>query len=115
MLSQLLNFPVTITRRSSSGTQDDYGSDLDTETVVETVGELQQQRRTEDPLAEVSDTTWLLILPAGTDIRTGDSVEADGQTFEMVGDPWPVRHPWTRAESHVEATLRRVAGAEDAS
>lgn len=117
MLSQLLSLPVTIKRRSDSGQDDDYGNEISGETVEETVGELQQQRALANAepadLGETSDTKWLLILPAGTDIRTGDAIVADGQLFEMFGDPWPARNPRTGIESHVEATVRRVAGAED--
>jgi hypothetical protein len=116
MLSKLLNRTVTITHRSASTDTDDYGNEIATETTTDTTGELQQQRRDEQDLAgETSDTHWLLILPAGTTIGTGDSVEVDGHVYELVGEPWPARNPRTRAESHIEATLRRVAGSEDAS
>jgi hypothetical protein len=116
MLSKLLNRTVTITQRSASDETDEYGDEIPTEETVATVGELQQQRRDEQDLqGETSETFWLLILPAGTDITTGDSVEVDGHVYEMVGEPWKARNPRTRAESHIECTLRRVAGSEDAS
>lgn len=116
MLSTLLNRPVTITRNLPSGDEDDYGNEIPTENVVETVGELQQVQRTEPGAAgELSVTHWLLMLPAGTDLRTGDSVEVEGAAYQLVGDPWQVRNPRTQAESHVEATVVRTAGGEDAS
>lgn len=114
MLTDLLNLPVTLVQRDESGDADERGNDIPTETLVETVGELQQRRRREpDDAGELSDADWLLILPADTTIRTGDGVIANGQHFEVVGDPWLARNPRTRAASHVEATLRRTAGAED--
>lgn len=113
MLSTLLNRPCTITRRSFGDEVDERGDYIATESAVETVCELQQKQRSEpEDQGELSDTTWLLILPAGTAIDTGDAVTMTdtGEEFEMVGDPWPARNPRTRAESHVEATVRRTAG-----
>lgn len=116
MLSTLLNRPVTITRNLPSADEDEYGNEIPDEETVETVGELQQTRRDEpSDSGEVSRTTWLLVLPAGTDIRTGDSVDVDGERYELTGDPWPARNPRTRAESHVEATLIRTVGGEETS
>jgi hypothetical protein len=108
-LATLLNRPVRIVRRSAGG-EDEYGDDTYVETIVETVGELQQRQRTE-PLAEgeLSSTEWLLVLPAGTDIDTSDRVLVDNQFFEVVGEPWPARNPRTQTESHVEATVKRTA------
>lgn len=115
-LSQLLNRPMTLVLRSDVGDEDAYGSDVPDETFVEVVGELQQQRRTEPADAgETSDSTWLLVLPAGTVLNTGDAVICDGQVYEAVGQPWAVRNPRSGAESHVECTLRRTAGDEGGS
>lgn len=115
-LTALLNLPVTIIHRSSSGDLDEFGGELTGETLTETVGELQQVKRAEpNDQGEISDSSWLLVLPAGTEIDTSDGVIADGQVFEVVGAPWRVRNPRTGLRSHVEASLRRVATAEDAS
>lgn len=110
-LSTLLNRPVTIIRRYPSASKDAYGKRIMSEKHTETVGELQQIQRDEQALqGETSDTDWLLILPAGTTIDTGDRVEIDPDVYEVIGAPWPARNPRTQAESHVEATLRRTAG-----
>jgi hypothetical protein len=117
-LSMLLNRPCTITRRSASSTQIDASGDavISTSTVT-TVCELQQSPRHADAEpaneGELSDTQWLLVLPAGTVIDTGDKVTVDGQAFEMYGAPWPARNPRTGVASHVECTVRRTAGAGD--
>lgn len=114
-LTALLNRSVTLVRRSPSGAVDEFGGDIATETLVETVGELQQQRRDEPGDAgEMSDTRWLLILPAATDIDTGDGVVCDGLIFEVVGAPDPLRNPRKMTASHVEVTLRRVATSDEA-
>jgi hypothetical protein len=112
-LTDLLSVPLTIVRRS----EDDEGFDpAPGEVLVEVVGELQQVQRSE-PVAEgeLSVTTWLLVLPAGTDIRTGDAVIAGGETYEVIGAPWAARNPRTRLESHVECSLKRTAGDEGGS
>ncbi len=115
-LEQLLNTPITITRRLPSADVDSYGDEVSDEETEATVGELQQRSRTENPAqGEVSSTDWLLVLPAGTDLRTGDMVTVDGIDYEAVGDSWSARNPLTGHPSHVEATVRRVEGSEEAS
>lgn len=109
-LLQLLNTPVTITRRSPSADEtDDYGNPSDDETAVETVGELQQQRRDEPAgQGDLSVTTWLLILPAGTTLDATDLVTVDDVDYEVLGDPWNARNPRTGLDEHVEATLKKA-------
>lgn len=119
MLSDLINRPCVILRRLEGATTDDYGNEIPVEESVETVCELQLRtsRGDSEPggQGEFSDTDWLLFLLPGTEIRTGDSVEVDGQTYEMVGDPWHARNPRTQQPSHVEAQLRRTASTGDLS
>lgn len=112
----LMNLPVTIVSRTDGGDADEYGNAIPTENATQTVGELQQIRRDEpDAAGETSDTRWLLVLPAGTAINTGDAVIVDNEVFEVVGAPWPARNPRTQAVHHLEATLRRTAGDEGGS
>lgn len=113
-LTALLNRPLTIVTRTDEGATDVFGNAIPTETLTAVVGELQQQRRAEPGDAgELSDTTWLLILPAGTAITTADAVVCDGQLYEVIGDPWEARNPRTMAASHIECTVRRTASAGD--
>lgn len=116
MLADLLNRAVTIINRSDGSETDGYGNAVPDEFLVETVGELQQQQRSE-PVAEgeLSDSRWLLVLPAGTLIGTGDAAIVDGEVYEVVGAPWPMRNPRTGAPHHIEATVRRTAGDEGGS
>jgi hypothetical protein len=114
-IDRLLTNPCTLTLRSQAETADDgYGNEIPLDPpTVDAVCELQKvaRRVSEEPGAagELSDTLWNLFLPAGTVITTADMVTVNGQTFEMVGDPWDVRHPVTGVVSHVEATVRRTA------
>jgi hypothetical protein len=112
-IGSLLTLPVTVVHRDSTGAVDEFGNDVPTETLVETVGELQQTRR-DEPLTEgeLAATTWDLFLPAGTSIATGDAVIAGGSVYEVIGDAWDARNPRTGVQSHVEASLRRVGDEE---
>lgn len=114
-LSTLINRPCTLIRRSP-GSTDELGNQVDTETLTAAVCEIQQRQRGETPEAEWSKAQWVGFFLAGTQLDTGDAIRVDGLgTFELVGAPWPVRNPRTQAESHVEATLSKTAGAADAS
>lgn len=115
-LINLLNRPValTIRRRPSDPELDEYGNEIPDEQLVQTVCELQQTRRSEPGgEGELSQTDWLLILPAGTLARTGDTAIVDDQEYELIGDPWIARNPRTQVISHIECTVRRTAGADD--
>jgi hypothetical protein len=95
-------------------TVDEFGNEIPSETTVRSRCYLEQTLRSERAAAgELSDTTWLLALPAGTMLRTGDAVTVDGARYEVVGDPWPVWDPWAQRQSHVEATLRQTRAPED--
>jgi hypothetical protein len=107
MLADLLNRPTTIVHRVS----DEAFDAAYTESTTETVCELQQRVRTERE-GVISITDWLLILPAGTPIDTNDQVIVDGKRFEIEGDAWEARNPYTQQPSHVEASLRFIGGEE---
>ncbi len=113
-LIERLNRPVTVLQRTADDDADEYGNPIPGETIVDTVGELQQRRRDEPGDAgELSATDWLLVLPAGTPVRTGDAVIVDGQVYELIGDPWIARNPRTQTASHIECTVRRTASTDD--
>ena len=113
-LAALLNRPCTIVTRTESGTVNEYGDTVDTEATITTVCELQQKQRDEnDDRGELAQSEWLLVLPAGTDVRLGDSVTVEDLVFEVVGEPWHARNPRTQAASHIEVTLARTAGSGD--
>lgn len=108
-----LKRPCTILHRVPDGT-DDYGDATYRDDTEETVCEIQQTRRDEPALGgETSATTWLGLFLADIDLNTASAIVCDGQTFELTGDPWTVFDPFLGVDSHVEATLKRTAGAED--
>lgn len=111
-IDSLLTLPCTITRAAwDNVTVDEFGNPTLTTTSSSTVCELQQTRRDETTaLGQLGEETWTLFLPADTDIGLADTVLADGHTYELFGPPWPVRHPRTGVESHIECTVRRTAG-----
>ena len=116
-LSNLINRPCVIVRRSASGDIDELGNETSDEARIETVCEVQQAvGRSGEPPAqgEAADTSWAAFFPPGTQLDTGDAIEVEGiGTLEVVGAPWPARNPRTQVESHVEATVRRTPGADD--
>lgn len=110
----VLNRPVTVIRRYEDETTDRYGNPLPLEEITDTVGNLQQRTREEPAAAgEFSVTDWLLFLPAGTQLDTGDAVQVDGAVYELTGEPWHVRNDANGRESHVEVSLRRAGSAEE--
>jgi hypothetical protein len=113
-LANRLKRNVTIQRHAESGNLDVYGSDMPTVTEIQTVGELQQRSRDEAEGA-ISQTNWILFLPRATVIDTNDVVVVDGESFEVMGDPWQAFNPRTGEFEHVEVGLRRTAGEEQAA
>lgn len=110
MIETLINRPCVITR-GSDAPPDDFGLEDPPEPgeEVETVCELQQRNRSEPGEdGEVSSSDWVLFLRADEVLGTADTVEVDGESYEVVGEPWRARNPLTRQFSHVEATVRRV-------
>jgi hypothetical protein len=107
-ISSLINRPAKLIRRTVS--EDEFDPAVTT-TETDVDCELQQRKRKEqDEAGEVSDTEWLLLLPTGTAVDTGDAIVVEGQKFEVVGDPWEARNPRTKRASHIEATVRRTEG-----
>jgi hypothetical protein len=103
--------PCTLFVRTGSTNLDDDGNEIPNEATVTTVCSLQQRTRSEAE-GQVSDTLWTLFLPTGTAIDTDDAAIIGAARYEVVGQPWDATEG-SPAVHHVEATLRRVAGAED--
>lgn len=113
MLAQRLNKPITIIRRSVTG-EDQYGNETTTPVEVETVGWIwKAQQADEEPAdqGEMSDSRWEAAFPIGTELDTGDGVrDWRGMEFEVVGAPESLEQG-SPSIWHVEARLRRTAGA----
>lgn len=110
-LTSLINRPATLRHRTGGTRRDRDGNRVPEVVEVETVCELQQRQRREDA-DEVSDARWVAFFLPGEIVGTGDELIVDGVSFQVEGDPWPARSPRSRTLSHIEATLRRTAGAE---
>lgn len=103
-LATLLTQTVTVTTRSTSGT-DDYGNPVDTwGTPVQYRARVEPEASSETSGdANVSSEEWRLVLPADAVIGPSSRVEYDGATFEVIGKPF--HHPTPRGVSHIEARL----------
>lgn len=106
--------PCTLIRRSASASTDDYGDEIRAETLVQTYCEL-QQRASDETSDEVAGTSWIAFFPATLTIDQDDAIVVDGDKYELTGEPWKVRNPRTKQVSHIEVSLRRVAGVDSAS
>ena len=106
-LSSLLVQTATVSRRTASGT-DRYGNTgYDWADDAEYPARLSQLKADERPVTEDRQVIeWRLYLPPEADLAAADRVVVDEQTFEVWGDPYPVRG--ARDVHHLEANLRRV-------
>jgi hypothetical protein len=102
----LLTTPCTILR--AVGEADDYDQTPGTPTQVVTRCELQQATSVESEEGAIQVSAWQAFFPAGTELTGGDAILVDGATYELLGDPWAVRHPRTGHVSHVQAAVRRA-------
>lgn len=107
-IASLIKRPATLIRRSDSGKTDEFGTPIQTPTESEVPCALQQRRRDErDDQGELAESLWDLFLPYGTELDTGDAVVVNGETYELVGEPWNAEEG-SQAMWHVEATVRKV-------
>lgn len=112
-IARMINRECVILRRTASSDQDEYGDEIPETIEIETVCEIQKQKRiAEETPAEISDTRWSVFFLAGEEVGSGDRLRTvdDDLTYEIEGDPWRVRNPRTQQVSHIEATARRTSG-----
>lgn len=111
-LASLINRPCVLRHRTGGTMVDRDGNEIPEVVEIDTVCELQQRQRRENE-EQIGDATWVAFFRPGETIGSGDEVVVDGVVYQVEGDPWPVRSPRVGTLHHVEATLRRMAGALD--
>lgn len=109
--ARLMTNTATIIHVTADPTDpDEYGNPGEDTTTTTASCELQQTRRDEETVdADVQQETWTLFLEPAATIDGGDRVTVDGVTYEVIGPPWPARHPRRGTVTHIEATVRRAA------
>ena len=111
-LASLINRPVTLRHKTGGTSIDRDGNEIPEVVEIDTVCELQQRQRRENE-EQIGDATWVAFFLPGETIGSGDELVVDNVVYQVEGDPWPARNPRTQQASHIEATLRRMAGALD--
>lgn len=108
-LASLLNQPLTIERRSTTG-MDAYGNEVTGITATEeTEGYVEQRDATEITIGRETYTTdWLVVLKPGTAIAGRDRILYGSHVLEVVGQPHRTWNPRERAEGQVECRCREV-------
>lgn len=108
--SRLIRSSITVEHRVATGPPDEMGDPTDVVTTSTFLGYVWQTTVAEETSnAETTREEWGLALEraAAGQIDAGDTVVADGITFEVYGPPWPARNPRTQLVEYVQAKLVR--------
>lgn len=108
--SRLLRSSITVEHRVADGPPDEMGDPTDEVTTTTFLGYVWQTTVNEETSnTEVATEEWGLALErrAAGLIDSGDTVVAEGITFEVHGPPWPARNPRTQLVEYVQAKLVR--------
>jgi hypothetical protein len=108
MLANYLNQTCQIINRSMSIDRDEYGDEIPAETTTITTGFIEQRGSSESD--DVTETTHFVMFPPTTEIDAGDAVVIEGETFEIIGEPWVVNNPRTGVVSHIQADAKKSNG-----
>ena len=104
-IHRLMVIPCQV-HHSDPGVVDEYGDHpIAVETTTDAVCYMWQSTRGEAD--EVEHERWQIVFKPGTEVDANDSVTVRGVLFQVHGNPWPVVHPVTGFETHIEATVRR--------
>lgn len=107
--SRLMTIPCTLHHSTAGGPPDEYGDPTNVVTTTRSKCFLtQSSRREEDAGLPVEIERWLAYFPPDVTLDADDAVEAEGQTFQVLGAPWRAWHPIFRRHTHIEASLRRA-------
>lgn len=115
-IADLITRDCFLILRDPTGSFDGHGNAVVLDSTADAVCEIQQRSASErGESGEVSDAEWRLFFLPTVDLTTASAVQVDGEVYEIVGEPWTVRNPLRKTDSHIEVKARRTAGAEDAS
>lgn len=112
-LAQLINRPCTV-YRLTEGAPDEYGdATLGHDSGTATVCELQQQAGVRGSGTSLEDlalteSRWVIYLPAGTVIGAQDYVDVEGVRYDVESEPDEYRNPRDGREVYVMARARRT-------
>lgn len=110
MITNLLNQPLTVQRRSTTAT-DEYGNEvLGTTASTPSLGYAEQTAATEVTVGRETYTTdWLVVLMEDVAIDGSDRILLGDLTLEVIGKPHKVWNPRTARLHHIECRCREVS------
>lgn len=104
---RLFDRAVTVHHMMETSTRGTYGGRTLTDAATQTRGRLSRLSAQELGVGtDLALTNMKLFLPADVVVGFKDHVEVDGQTFDVVGDPYVVHD--TSGPHHIEVTVNRV-------
>lgn len=104
-IHQFIRRPCVLNHQDPA-TADEYGDPP--LAVIESTDErcyVTQSRRAEEDAVEVE--RWQVYLLPSTVVDANDTVDVDGMTLQLYGNPWTVYDPVTGWATHIEATAVR--------
>jgi hypothetical protein len=101
-IAPLLKTPAKLVLRDVAS-EDALGDPVTTTSVVDVMAELQQMGATEALEGGLQTTRWRVFLPPDAPLDGWDAIEVEGRTYELDGDPNPIRSVLDDALHHVEA------------
>jgi hypothetical protein len=110
IVSGLIRVPCTVHHINADGGADEYGNPTVGETVTDERCWLAQQVRNEPATDNVllEAERWAMYFESSVVLDASDRVDVLGETYEVVGPPWPVRDPlFPNRVDHIEATVER--------
>lgn len=103
-------FTAVIVKRAVSATPDAYNADVleEVERITTPAYREQYAPGTDGAPTDAAVTDWAYQFPPGPTIDIEDQIEQGGVTYEIIGDPELVVHPWSGADDHWEVRCRRL-------
>lgn len=104
----ILSAPLVTDEYGTASAERDWASAQST--VVRAVIAARSSSEVDNPGRTAVIVGLSVYLPAGTVLTSADRLLVRGETYEVEGEPFEWRSPWSAAPAGVEAALRRVSG-----